>query len=149
MELGFLVGIEVESRVGDDVGSLAVGAGDGTNDGVAIGPSEGPEDGNICVFGGGLGIVLLYLSQVHPHSLNPISKVLEYDDVFGATKASLAAMKYSVLIPSMNDQYAVLLPMSLLTSTCSYFFLPLPDVELTQFSKRTPQECVSGVLQLV
>ena len=117
MEVGF-------GFVGIDVGSSVGGARDGINEGVAVGPSEGLEDGRLAMLGTSVGETTLDLSQEHPQLLNPMSKVLAYVDVLGVLRASLAVTKYSVLIPSMNDKYGVLLLlMLLLMLTCSYFFL--------------------------
>ena len=146
---GAKMGAEVGPLVGEDV-VASKGAGDGAKMGTEVGPLEGTEEGFAPVLGVRLGVKL---SQVHPQFLNPILKSWTYDCVSGSRRTCSTALKYLVLIPSMKDRYGVLSPMISLTLMClsrACFFLSLPEsVSLQGSSKRTPQDCDSGTLQLV
>ena len=116
--------VEVEAMVGADVGYIVgkkvgysvdgekVGPFDGNSvDGERVGPLDGylvdgDRDG---LFEGSkdvstFGMVILVGSHVHPQSLNPMSIALAYFVVSVELKASMAVVKYSVLIPSTNDK---------------------------------------------
>ena len=90
VEVEALVGAKEGFQVGEKVGSSV----DGTRDGL----SEGSEDKSTS------GMVMLFGSQAHPQSLNPMSMAFAYFLVSVELKASMAVPKYSVLIPSTNDK---------------------------------------------